>query len=118
MTATLEEARTVARLLRREPEAVDRRLDVHRRLERRLERERRARADAERIAEDGLRALYDANRSLDRRIAERTRELEDATRRAEAASNARGAFLAHISPIEWDNVILYGQYVIDPRLIR
>ena len=26
--------------------------------------------------------------------------------------------LAHISPIEWDNVILYGQYVINRRLIR
>ena len=67
------------------------------RLERRIERERRARTDAERIAEDGIRALYDANQSLDRRIADRTRELEHATRRAEAASNARGAFLAHIS---------------------
>lgn len=26
--------------------------------------------------------------------------------------------LEHISPIEWENVILYGQYVIDRRLIR
>ena len=26
--------------------------------------------------------------------------------------------LKHISPIEWENVILYGQYVIDRRLIR
>ena len=26
--------------------------------------------------------------------------------------------LAHISPIEWDNVILYGEYVIDRRRIR
>ena len=26
--------------------------------------------------------------------------------------------LEHISPIEWDNVILSGQYVIDRRLIR
>ena len=24
----------------------------------------------------------------------------------------------HVSPIEWDNVILYGQYVIDPARIR
>jgi hypothetical protein len=26
--------------------------------------------------------------------------------------------LEHVSPIEWDNVLLYGQYVIDPSLIR
>ncbi len=24
----------------------------------------------------------------------------------------------HVSPIEWDNVILYGQYVLDRALIR
>lgn len=28
------------------------------------------------------------------------------------------AQLTHISPIEWDNVILYGEYVINPKLIR
>ena len=28
------------------------------------------------------------------------------------------ALLEHISPIEWDNVILYGQYIIDPNLVR
>ena len=28
------------------------------------------------------------------------------------------AQLAHISPIEWDNVILYGEYFINPKLIR
>jgi hypothetical protein len=26
--------------------------------------------------------------------------------------------LGHVSPIEWDNVLLYGQYVIDRSLIR
>jgi hypothetical protein len=26
--------------------------------------------------------------------------------------------LEHISPIEWDNVILYGQYILDRSLIR
>ena len=26
--------------------------------------------------------------------------------------------ITHISPIGWDNVILYGQYKLDPRLIR
>jgi len=28
------------------------------------------------------------------------------------------SLLGHVSPIEWDNVLLYGEYVIDPRLIR
>ena len=26
--------------------------------------------------------------------------------------------MQHISPIEWDNVILYGQYVLDRTLVR
>ena len=26
--------------------------------------------------------------------------------------------LQHVSPIEWDNVILYGQYVLDRALVR
>ena len=28
------------------------------------------------------------------------------------------SLLEHVSPIEWENVILYGQYVIDPEQIR
>jgi TnpA family transposase len=28
------------------------------------------------------------------------------------------AVLEHISPIEWDNVILYGQYVLDRAKVR
>jgi hypothetical protein len=28
------------------------------------------------------------------------------------------SLLDHVSPIEWDNVLLYGQYVIDRSLIR
>lgn len=28
------------------------------------------------------------------------------------------SMLEHVSPIEWDNVILYGQYVLDPGRIR
>jgi len=28
------------------------------------------------------------------------------------------SMLTHVSPIEWDNVILYGQYVLDPGRIR
>jgi hypothetical protein len=26
--------------------------------------------------------------------------------------------LEHVSPIEWDNVILYGQYILNRKLIR
>ena len=28
------------------------------------------------------------------------------------------AMLRHVSPIEWDNVVLYGQYVLNRRLAR
>ena len=28
------------------------------------------------------------------------------------------SLLEHISPIEWENVVLYGEYVINPKLIR
>jgi len=28
------------------------------------------------------------------------------------------ALVEHISPIEWDNVILYGQYVLDRAQVR
>ncbi len=28
------------------------------------------------------------------------------------------SLLEHVSPIGWDNVLLYGEYVIDPGLIR
>lgn len=66
------------------------------RLQRRLERERRARLEAEAIAEQGLRNIYAANQSLDRRIEERTRDLEEASRRAQAANRAKSVFLSHV----------------------
>ncbi|GAB4557366.1 MAG: hypothetical protein Tsb0020_01440 [Haliangiales bacterium] len=28
------------------------------------------------------------------------------------------SLLEHVSPIEWDNVVLYAEYVLNPRLIR
>jgi hypothetical protein len=28
------------------------------------------------------------------------------------------SLLEHVSPIEWDNVVLYGQYILDRKLIR
>lgn len=68
-----------------------------RRLERRLERERRARLEAEEIAEQGLRSLYDANVDLDRRIMHRTQELQFALEAAQAANDAKSAFLAQMS---------------------
>ncbi len=34
------------------------------------------------------------------------------------ASQVDVTLLEHISPIEWDNVLLYGEYVIDRALIE
>jgi hypothetical protein len=28
------------------------------------------------------------------------------------------SLLEHVSPIEWENIILYGQYVLNPDYIR
>jgi hypothetical protein len=28
------------------------------------------------------------------------------------------SLLEHVSPIEWDNVVLYGQYILNPKLVR
>ena len=28
------------------------------------------------------------------------------------------SLLEHVSPIEWDNIVLYGEYVVDRSLIR
>ena len=67
------------------------------RLQRRIERERAARIEAERIAEDGMRALYEANVQLDRRIAERTAELDDALAAARASSEALRSVLVGLS---------------------
>jgi len=68
-----------------------------RRLERRLDRERRARLEAEQIAEDGMRSLYEANQELDRRILDRTTELHEALRVAEEVNAAKSGFLGQMS---------------------
>ena len=42
------------------------------------------------------------------------------TGRAEAVAKEglAATLLQHVSPIEWDNVILYGQYVLDRARVR
>lgn len=72
-------------------------LDQVARLERRVVRERSARLEAERIAEDGLRELYLANSELDARILERTVQLDNALDLANVANRGKTAFLAHMS---------------------
>lgn len=66
------------------------------RLERRLERERSARLEAERIAENGMRQLYEANRRLEDRVAERTSELERSLAAATMAADAKERFLGDL----------------------
>ena len=75
------------------PHASDDRI---RRLERRVERERTARAEAERIAEDGMRSLWSANRELEQRVAERTAELEASLVSATVSARAKERFLADL----------------------
>lgn len=67
------------------------------RLERRAERERSAREQAERIAEDGMRRLFLANQELDDRVAERTAELETERRHAARTAGERAEFLRLLS---------------------
>jgi signal transduction histidine kinase/ActR/RegA family two-component response regulator len=74
------------------------------RLQRRLERERLARKEAERLLEDKARELHLANRkllltldSLEKTVQDRTHELRQALERAEAANRAKNLFLATVS---------------------
>lgn len=76
------------------PEASAKRLA---RLERRVERERSAREQAERIAEDGMRRLFLANQELDERVAKRTSELEFERRQATRSAGERAEFLRLLS---------------------
>lgn len=71
---------------------------------RRIERERAARAEAERLLEEKSLALFQANRSLqqladdlEQQVAERTTELRLALDRAEASTRAKSEFLAMMS---------------------
>ncbi|MFK8026142.1 MAG: sensor histidine kinase [Ilumatobacter sp.] len=66
------------------------------RLERRLARERATREQAERIAEHGMRDLWQTNRGLEERVAERTSELRHSLASATMAAEAKEAFLAEL----------------------
>lgn len=65
-------------------------------LQLRLQREREARRESERIAESGLRRLWEAKNELDRRVDERTAQLQAAQQQAQAASDAKTEFLANL----------------------
>ncbi|MTI17139.1 response regulator [Rhodobacteraceae bacterium RKSG542] len=78
-------------------------MDINR-LERRLEREKKARKEAERLLEDKARELYLANQTLSQtlealedQIDDRTKELRLAMNQAQRASVAKSEFLATMS---------------------
>ena len=66
-------------------------------LERRWQREREARLEAEQIAETGLRRLWEAKNDLDRRVEERTADLVRAQAQTEASARAKTEFLAELA---------------------
>ncbi len=67
------------------------------RLERRWQREREARLEAEQLAETGLRRLWEAKNDLDRRVEERTAELLRTRAVAEASERAKTRFLVDLA---------------------
>jgi len=67
------------------------------RLERRLDRERKARRQAEEIADRGMRDLWMANQELDQRVQDRTVDLERILADYERASTVRDVFLGRLS---------------------
>lgn len=79
------------------PVAADRTEQELERLRRRLERERDARREAEALAEQGLRDLYDVNQDLDRRVQERVAEVEKLAVRAALAERVKDEILASVS---------------------
>jgi len=46
------------------------------------------------------------------------REISRVTNESALIEGVDPSLLVHVSPIEWDNVVLYGQYILDRRLIR
>ena len=48
-----------------------------------------------------------------------TREISRVLSQCNPVANAVDtSLLEHVSPIEWDNVVLYGQYILDRKLVR
>lgn len=78
-------------------DAADPHAEALRRLQGRLEREKSARKQAERLLEEKSLALYQANQALEQRVIERTAELQTALVQAEAANLAKSRFLAMMS---------------------
>jgi TnpA family transposase len=47
------------------------------------------------------------------------REISRVISRCDPAANGIDlSLLQHVSPIEWDNIVLYGQYILDRKLVR
>ena len=46
------------------------------------------------------------------------REISRVLSQCPLANKVDTSLLEHVSPIEWDNVVLYGQYVLDRKLVR
>ncbi|GAB4557352.1 MAG: hypothetical protein Tsb0020_01410 [Haliangiales bacterium] len=46
------------------------------------------------------------------------REMSRAIRQADTEAEGLDLSLQHVSPIEWDNVVLYGQYVLHRSRVR
>lgn len=79
-------------------------MDTLEALQRRIKREQRARAEAERYAEDKTRALFEANRELqaikdelEALVEARTAEFAEARDAANEANEAKSAFVANLS---------------------
>ena len=49
----------------------------------------------------------------------RTREISRVLSQCDPLANGVDtSLLEHVIPIEWDNVVLYGRYVLDRKLVR
>ena len=66
------------------------------RLERRVQRERAARLEAEQLAEEGMHALWQHTVELDREVERQTRDLRLALEAATSADRTRRAFLGQL----------------------
>jgi hypothetical protein len=59
-------------------------------------------------------------RILTRKCCDRFRSVAEAsTRKSTVCGHGIDlSLLEHVSPIEWDHVVLYGQYILDRKLVR